>query len=165
MTLLNTAANLGGTWPASFIMWLVGRLTSTTGNKNGGAGNPSGGKGDPYFSLQLVLSGLGILWLMVLGPKVNELSHLPDDAWRTHLLDEDGDSSSPIVVGSGNGNASASLMAGSKRLDTDSDVVDLEALKTDETKQKNEPGVSTNTLAAAVSSIFPSGTTKDQKRE
>lgn len=27
MTLLNTAANLGGTWPASFVMYLVGALT------------------------------------------------------------------------------------------------------------------------------------------
>ena len=27
MTLLNTAANLGGTWPASFVMYLVGSLT------------------------------------------------------------------------------------------------------------------------------------------
>merc|ERR1719362_1030217 len=27
MTLLNTAANLGGTWPSPIVMWLVGQFT------------------------------------------------------------------------------------------------------------------------------------------
>ena len=86
MTLLNTAANLGGTWPSSFIMWLISKL-SAGGGASTTNGTPVGTGSDPYFSLQFILSILGVLWIVVLGPRVIQLSHLPDDAWRTHILD------------------------------------------------------------------------------
>lgn len=91
MTLLNTAANLGGTWPASFVMWLVGVLSRgpkcttdvVTGVETCVAGR------DPYFALQLSFSVLGCLWILLLGKRVRILSNLPDDAWRTHILDKE----------------------------------------------------------------------------
>lgn len=69
MTLLNTAANLGGTWPSSIVMYLMGRM-STSGN-------------DGYFSLQFILSLLGLIWIYLLGSKVIQIAKLPETAWRT----------------------------------------------------------------------------------
>jgi PAT family acetyl-CoA transporter-like MFS transporter 1 len=80
MTLLNTMANLGGTWPASFIMSLLGHLSYP---EDGSVGMAQ----DPYTIVQGVLTILGIAWIFVLGPKLKKLASLPDDAWRTHLLD------------------------------------------------------------------------------
>lgn len=89
MTLLNTAANLGGTWPASFIMWLTGKLTRdpeclvdmATGVETCTQGR------DPYAVLQICFGVLGCLWIALLGNRVHRIAELPDDAWRTHLLD------------------------------------------------------------------------------
>lgn len=95
MTLLNTAANLGGTWPASFVMWLVSRLTSestcsiVTDPATGRSSEVCSGGRDPFFVLQLAFSVLGIAWIMLLGDRVRKVAELPDDAWRTHLLDSD----------------------------------------------------------------------------
>jgi PAT family acetyl-CoA transporter-like MFS transporter 1 len=89
MTLLNTAANLGGTWPASLVMWLVGVLSKgpdCTVDAVTGVETCVPGR-DPYFAIQAVWSALGCLWILLLGRRVNILSLLPDDAWRTHLLD------------------------------------------------------------------------------
>jgi MFS transporter, PAT family, solute carrier family 33 (acetyl-CoA transportor), member 1 len=84
MTLLNTAANLGGTWPASFVMWLVGTLSK--GREADCDGCPP--QHDPYFTMQAILSLLGCAWIVVMRRTVQQLERLPDDAWRTHLLDE-----------------------------------------------------------------------------
>ncbi len=91
MTLLNTAANLGSTWPASVVMYMVGQLTVAPTCVGGEAGVEevcSGGV-EPYFPMQIVMSILGCLWIFLMGKKVNQLASLPDDAWRTHLEDED----------------------------------------------------------------------------
>lgn len=85
MTLLNTAANLGGTWPASFVMWLVGTLSK--GREAECDGCPP--QHDPYFALQGILSLIGILWIATMRRKVHQLECLPDDAWRTHVEDEE----------------------------------------------------------------------------
>eukprot|EP00551_Chaetoceros_affinis_P006121 CAMPEP_0203670128 /NCGR_PEP_ID=MMETSP0090-20130426/6308_1 /ASSEMBLY_ACC=CAM_ASM_001088 /TAXON_ID=426623 /ORGANISM="Chaetoceros affinis, Strain CCMP159" /LENGTH=584 /DNA_ID=CAMNT_0050534937 /DNA_START=27 /DNA_END=1781 /DNA_ORIENTATION=+ len=94
MTLLNTAANLGGTWPASIVMYLVGQLsvppTCETSPTSGDV-VCSGGR-EAYFPMQLVFSILGCLWVYFMGKKVMYLSTLPDDAWRTHADDENDDS-------------------------------------------------------------------------
>ena len=91
MTLLNTAANLGGTYPASFVMWLVSVLTKPATCTDEGV--CTGGR-DPYFVLQAIFSGLGILWIILLGKKVDHVARLPEDAWRTHLLDKKQDDNS-----------------------------------------------------------------------
>lgn len=85
MTLLNTAANLGGTWPASFVMWLVGILSKGREAKCDGCPPQQ----DPYFALQGILSLIGCLWIATMSRKVNQLEYLPDDAWRTHVEDEE----------------------------------------------------------------------------
>jgi PAT family acetyl-CoA transporter-like MFS transporter 1 len=90
MTLLNTAANLGGTWPASFVMWLLSVLTPTTRDISSTSSSSSFGR-DPYVGLQILFAVLGIAWILGLGPKLKALAALPDDAWRTHLLDANGD--------------------------------------------------------------------------
>lgn len=93
MTLLNTAANLGGTWPASFVMWLVGALSKDphcTTDTTSGLETCTAGQ-DPYFFLQALFSLLGCLWIVVLSKRVRLISELPDDAWRTHLLDNPND--------------------------------------------------------------------------
>ena len=91
MTLLNTAANLGGTWPASFMMWLVGIFTEEQHCHFDEAKKSNvctGKNSDPYVFLQIGSSALGLLWIFLLQNRVQTLAKLPDDAWRTHLLDD-----------------------------------------------------------------------------
>jgi len=93
MTLLNTFANLGGTWPSSFIMYLIGQFTvppeCTVGDD--GVEVCTGGK-DAYFPLQMVLSTLGCMWIFFMSKRVQDVAELPDDAWRTHIGEsEDGE--------------------------------------------------------------------------
>eukprot|EP00980_Cylindrotheca_fusiformis_P014316 scaffold3821_cov127-Cylindrotheca_fusiformis.AAC.6 len=88
MTLLNTAANLGGTWPSSVVMGLLGYLTRSRQDKCSSSSSSSiFCTTDPYFYLQAVFSAIGIAWLLFFSPKLRRLAALPDDAWRTHLLD------------------------------------------------------------------------------
>ena len=87
MTLLNTAANLGGTWPASFVMYLMGQLTvppDCAVDTNTGEQVCTGGR-DAYFPLQALLSILGLVWIFTMGNKVKHIAELPDKAWRTHI--------------------------------------------------------------------------------
>mmetsp|Transcript_38684 Transcript_38684/g.93530 ORF Transcript_38684/g.93530 Transcript_38684/m.93530 type:complete len:721 (-) Transcript_38684:113-2275(-) len=103
MTLLNTAANLGGTWPSSAVMGFLGYLTRMRQDSCGGGVGSTGASStssktsafcgtDPYFYLQAIFSALGIAWLLYFSPKLKHLASLPDDMWRTHLLDDDEDS-------------------------------------------------------------------------
>lgn len=91
MTLLNTAANLGGTWPSSFVMYLVGQLTipPDCAFDEGAGKEVCTGGWDAYFPLQLVLSVLGCMWIFFLGNRVKYIAALPDDAWRTHIVEEE----------------------------------------------------------------------------
>ena len=89
MTLLNTAANLGGTWPASIVMFMIGQLTvPPTCNTNDVGESICAGGREAYFPMQLCFSVLGCLWVYFMGKKVMYLSTLPDDAWRTSIDDE-----------------------------------------------------------------------------
>jgi MFS transporter, PAT family, solute carrier family 33 (acetyl-CoA transportor), member 1 len=104
MTLLNTAANLGGTWPASVTMWLVSKLGNPQQQQDQQKCtiDPVTGKEscittskeqqqhlllghDPFFRLQVLFSILGCLWIVFMSKRVQQLSDLPDDAWRTQL--------------------------------------------------------------------------------
>ncbi|KAL7464023.1 hypothetical protein ACHAXS_004365 [Conticribra weissflogii] len=89
MTLLNTFANLGGTWPSSVVMYLVGQLTVPPKCEDGELGEVCTGGRDAYFPLQLGLSILGCLWVVVMKNRVQYISDLPDDAWRTHIGEEE----------------------------------------------------------------------------
>jgi hypothetical protein len=75
-------------WPASFVMKLLGWLTPSGTGVEGDATAPGR---DPYEIVQAIFSVLGILWVIFLGPVTRRLAALPDDAWRTHLLDGDDD--------------------------------------------------------------------------
>mmetsp|Transcript_15185 Transcript_15185/g.31495 ORF Transcript_15185/g.31495 Transcript_15185/m.31495 type:complete len:657 (+) Transcript_15185:133-2103(+) len=88
MTLLNTMANLGGTWPASFVMKLLSWLTPDGTSSSTSSETKSWFGGDPYELVQTVFTVLGLLWVLFLGPVVRRLAALPDDAWRTHLLED-----------------------------------------------------------------------------
>ena len=96
MTLLNTMANLGGTWPASFVMKLLGWLTPDGSSSTASTTETSTSwfRGDPYEVVQTIFTVLGLVWVLCLGPVVRRLATLPDDAWRTQLLDEDENNSS-----------------------------------------------------------------------
>lgn len=110
MTLLNTAANLGGTWPSSFVMWLLGTLTRDQA-------------GDPYTTMQCVFSAMGVAWLLYFGPKIGQLAALPADAWRTHLDDKnDGTALNPSLT----------------RNDMESGDASVDAWQAGEDKEKNK---------------------------
>ena len=98
MTLLNTAANLGGTWPASFVMKLVSYFTEEKQCHVDVDGNQicTGRDRDPYVALQIGSSVLGLLWIFFLEKRVRYVARLPDDAWRTHLLDDTSDSNDDL---------------------------------------------------------------------
>ncbi|MGK3749277.1 MAG: hypothetical protein ACI8RD_001571 [Bacillariaceae sp.] len=69
-------------------MKLLGWLTPSGTGVDGEATVPGR---DPYEIVQAIFSVLGILWVIFLGPVTRRLAALPDDAWRTHLLDGDDD--------------------------------------------------------------------------
>ena len=72
-------------------MWLVGWLSTEPNcstNALTGVESCIAGR-DPYFVLQAAFSILGCLWVVLLGRRVRILQALPEDAWRTHILDED----------------------------------------------------------------------------
>jgi PAT family acetyl-CoA transporter-like MFS transporter 1 len=85
MTLLNTAANLGSTWPASAVMYLVGQYSSSPQCETTASGVQCKGGREAYFPMQVIFSILGCLWVYFMGHKVKYLSGLPDDAWRTQI--------------------------------------------------------------------------------
>ena len=91
MTLLNTMANLGGTWPASFVMKLLGWLTpdGTSSSASPETQASSWFRGDPYELVQTIFTVLGLLWVLFLGPVVRRLAALPDEAWRTELSNDE----------------------------------------------------------------------------
>lgn len=88
MTLLNTAANLGGTYPASFVMWLLGALSRDPVCTGTGDDKVCRGGRDPFVALQLVFMAAGCLWIALFQRRVRHLENLPDEAWRTHLDEE-----------------------------------------------------------------------------
>jgi len=63
MTLLNTFANLGGTWPAGPMLWIAGEVD--------------------YYKLQLGLSLMGLLWVSKMAPRVEYLANTDESEWRS----------------------------------------------------------------------------------
>ncbi|GMH49798.1 hypothetical protein TrRE_jg7483 [Triparma retinervis] len=73
MTLLNTFANLGGTWPASPALWIMGKI--------------SGGGGDGYAPMQLLLSGAGIAYLVAVNGRIKWLGESKEEDWTTESME------------------------------------------------------------------------------
>ena len=72
-------------------MWLVGRLSTEpkcSTDPISGVETCIAGR-DPYFVLQATFSLLGCLWILLMGRRVRILQALPEEAWRTHILDAD----------------------------------------------------------------------------
>ena len=91
MTLLNTFANLGGTYPASLVMYLLGAFSKDPVCTPVGPGSEAlvcGGGRDPFLPMQLISMAAGLLWIALFRRKVQWLEHLPNEAWRTHLSDD-----------------------------------------------------------------------------
>eukprot|EP00977_Amphora_coffeiformis_P018151 scaffold6242_cov168-Amphora_coffeaeformis.AAC.3 len=88
MTLLNTAANLGGTYPASLVMWLLGAMSKEPVCTGTGDKKICAGGRDPFVGLQIAFMAAGCLWIAVFQRRVQNLERLPDEAWRTHLDEE-----------------------------------------------------------------------------
>lgn len=92
MTLLNTFANLGGTYPASLVMWLLGTFSKdpvcTPVSPDSEALICTGGR-DPFVPMQLIFMAAGLVWIAMFSRRVQWLERLPDEAWRTHLSDND----------------------------------------------------------------------------
>jgi len=86
MTLLNTINNLGGSWPAPVIMYLMGRLT--TPPKCTETINESvcvGGR-HAYFPLQFFLSACGCVWIYLMNDRVKWIESRNNDSWRVNKL-------------------------------------------------------------------------------
>jgi len=100
MTLLNTLANLGSTWPKFFIFWLVDVWTCKGGKRGGSSesevsGDGSSGKdvhclwyvgegSDGYYSVSLLCFAIGCLWFWFMRSRVLGLGELEKKAWLTH---------------------------------------------------------------------------------
>eukprot|EP00531_Pseudo-nitzschia_arenysensis_P020079 CAMPEP_0116150132 /NCGR_PEP_ID=MMETSP0329-20121206/19364_1 /TAXON_ID=697910 /ORGANISM="Pseudo-nitzschia arenysensis, Strain B593" /LENGTH=138 /DNA_ID=CAMNT_0003646585 /DNA_START=516 /DNA_END=930 /DNA_ORIENTATION=+ len=97
-------ANLGGTWPASFVMKLLGWMTPDVSSSSSSVSSETKSwfGGDPYELVQTVFTVLGLLWVLFLGPKVRKLAALPDDAWRTDLLEDENDETNGTNSGTKN---------------------------------------------------------------
>ena len=88
MTLLNTVANLGSSWPASFVMWLMALLSeepTCSIDPRSGSKLCTGGR-DPYVFLQLLFCIIGCSWVALLGGRVRDLAEAEEDSWRTHAV-------------------------------------------------------------------------------
>ena len=77
MTLLNTAANLGSTWPASAVMYLVGQFSSSPQCETTASGVECKGGREAYFPMQIIFSILGCLWLISWEVRSNICQNFP----------------------------------------------------------------------------------------
>ncbi|XP_078725653.1 acetyl-coenzyme A transporter 1 isoform X1 [Lampetra fluviatilis] len=96
MTLLNTLSNLGGNWPATLALWMVEPLTSRAcaGATGLACDSPSdvqlcveaGGScvttRDGYYVESALCVLLGVLWWLLLGPRMRRLQQLGPSAWQ-----------------------------------------------------------------------------------
>ena len=77
MTLLNTANNLGSTWPASAVIYLVGQLSSSPQCETTASGVECKGGREAYFPMQIIFSILGCLWLISWEVRSNICQNFP----------------------------------------------------------------------------------------
>ena len=86
MTLLNTVANLGNTWPKSLSLYLVDALT-VTGDTPPGGGNATATTAtvdpanDGFYPLNQLCIAVGVVWLCAMTRSLLQLRELPASAW------------------------------------------------------------------------------------
>eukprot|EP00051_Salpingoeca_urceolata_P028611 m.487620 g.487620 ORF g.487620 m.487620 type:complete len:528 (-) comp25159_c0_seq1:34-1617(-) len=76
MTLLNTISNLGGVWPNTLSMKMVGVLEAC--EPAGHCTKPR----DGYLPVALVTITAGVVWYAVMHPRVRALKHVEESDWR-----------------------------------------------------------------------------------
>jgi len=89
MTLLNSAANFGGSWPETFALWTLDKIGDSpieepfnlTKIENGEQVLSDFYKWDPIFSLSIICTILGILWFAIFARKLFYLQNLPKKSW------------------------------------------------------------------------------------
>ena len=82
MTLLNTLANLGNTWPKFFVFALVDEWTCKKGEKCGVWPWVTEGS-DGYYSASWLCFFIGIVWYTTMSKKVLELGAVDKKVWLT----------------------------------------------------------------------------------
>ncbi|BFZ22920.1 hypothetical protein BsWGS_25959 [Bradybaena similaris] len=94
MTLLNTFANLGGTWPSTVALWVVDHLTWKSCSSGEDCSNKNMEKActanggicstytDGYYILTVVCTAVGILWLRSRAREVRRLGDLNERSWK-----------------------------------------------------------------------------------
>lgn len=85
MALLNTVANLGGSWPVPVILYLMGRLNFPPTCKIIDGDEVCTGGRDAYLPLQIVLSILGCTWIYFMKDTVKWIESFPIEGWKTSL--------------------------------------------------------------------------------
>lgn len=81
MTLLNTISNLGGTWPGSLSLKLVGFIETCTNDTSNG--DPCVKAMDGYYPVAFLCALLGIGWYLTLGPKFLALKEHKSQSWHS----------------------------------------------------------------------------------
>ncbi|EGD83162.1 hypothetical protein PTSG_03793 [Salpingoeca rosetta] len=79
MTFLNTLTNLGGIWPATSSMWLIGQLTDCTSDMDA---HVCSERKNRFY---IVASGtlvIGLLWYVYAAPWFRRLETLPPSTWH-----------------------------------------------------------------------------------
>ena len=84
MTLMNTIANLGGTWPKFFLLCLIDTLTVKECH------TPEGPDGkevcetvrDGYFVMSIVCAFYGMLWYAFMRKRILGIQELDTSVWR-----------------------------------------------------------------------------------
>jgi len=84
MTLLNTVANLGGSWPQPVALWCVGKFT-TLACANEDAKTGCTGM-DGFYPVAFIFTLLGGLWIAFMASTVRELRDAPASSWRLKQL-------------------------------------------------------------------------------
>jgi PAT family acetyl-CoA transporter-like MFS transporter 1 len=79
MTLLNTVANLGSTWPKFIVFAAVDMFTCKKGDKCAVISEGT----DGYYVVSLIGLSIGIVWLALMRPHVVGLAVIPKKLWST----------------------------------------------------------------------------------
>lgn len=93
MTLLNSAANFGGSWPETFALWSLDKMGDSPINETLNVTKILDGEQtladyqmwDPIYALSIICTILGIIWFIVCTPKLFFLQNLPRDRWSVPL--------------------------------------------------------------------------------
>lgn len=83
MTLMNTIANLGGTWPKFFVLWLVDLFTvKSCEPSEDGTEQQCTIERDGYYVMSIFCALYGVVWFILMRPRINAIQDLDTSVWR-----------------------------------------------------------------------------------